>query len=51
MPTDKSKKPSSQHKDAPKKHASGSDEKHAKSASSPGSSPDKMMGKNPGKDH
>jgi hypothetical protein len=51
MPTEKSKKPSSPHKDTPGKHASGSDEKHTKSSSSPGSNPDKMMGKNPGKNH
>ncbi len=51
MPTDKNKKPSNQHKDAPQKHASGSDDKHPKSASNPSPSPDKVMGKSHSKDH
>ncbi|MGV8939936.1 MAG: hypothetical protein ACOH1P_00145 [Lysobacter sp.] len=51
MPTDKNKKPSNQHKDAPQKHAAGSDTKHEKSASNPNHRPDKMTGKSAGKDH
>lgn len=51
MPTEKNKKPSNQHKDAPRKHASGSDDKPTKSASGQNPSPDKMTGKSAGKDH